>query len=338
MNLFVYSENNPIIHIDPNGTSPKKISDLISGTIPKKPKLNDLWPYDKKVPGKKKLGKNVQREHPNLVAIRKHQRTTPGGTQYHNRRVSAKKGQPTILLETGKATGKQPAKPHTQIKKTQMEILKDVRSGKLRSESEMVGRIQKGYDEVNKSLAAQEKPQIPKKVVDTAILADQATIHVTPQETAKELGNLGSPAKTAKDIDKAIESVDVALDALHSPKRPGVGRRLGKAIIDVAKQEGKAAKVLPVLGILAGGASAVFNFLQGHKTEGILDVVGFIPGPGDAVDATRLAYDKVIETIDTTKSIRENIRKENYGEAVLDYYKWFPPTAGAARLFGWIFD
>src|SRR5262249_29128689 len=154
-NLFVYSKNSPITTIDPNGASSKKVSELISKVIPEKPKLNDLWPYNKDVPNRKKLGTNVQREHPIPVAIRKEQRTALHGTQYHNRKVSAQKGQPTILLETGKATKKSPAKPHTQIKQTQIDALADFRAGKLKSESDLVGRIQEGYDEVNKSLAAQ---------------------------------------------------------------------------------------------------------------------------------------------------------------------------------------
>lgn len=207
-NLFVYSENSPIIYTDLSGTTPEKPPKKVGA--PKKPKLNDTWPYDKPVPDRGKLGKNVQRDHPIPVALRKLQRTH-GKTQYHNRSVSAQKKQLTVLLETGAATDTQPAKPHTQIKKTQMQVLADVRSGKLTSESDLVARIQEGYEEVNKTLAAQGKPQISKRVSDRAILSDQATIHDTTKATAKELGNLGSSKARSQDIDKAIKGLDDAL-------------------------------------------------------------------------------------------------------------------------------
>ena len=283
-NLFVYADNSPILHVDPNGRASKKVSDLIAPSIPKEPKLNDLWPYNKKVPNVKKLGKNVQREHPIPVALRKEQRTAPNKTQHHNRKVSAAKGQPTILLETGKATATEPAKPHTQIKKTQMEVLEDFRAGRLKSESDLVGRIQEGYKEVNQSLRAQGKPEIKKLTIDTAILGDQATVHVTTVETAKELKALGSTADIAKDVDKAVEGVDSAFGAMEK------GGRGAKALKSLGKAGRHLAAAVPLLGIAAGQASAATAASRGDYVGAAMDEAGFIPVAGDLLDAARGGY------------------------------------------------
>jgi RHS repeat-associated protein len=303
VDLFIYANDNPISYIDPDGRSDRNISKMINSLIPEKPELNNLWPYDEPVPERTSLGTDVQREHPIPVSVREEQRTAPNGTKHHSRKTSARKGQPTILLETGKATATEAAKPHTQVKQSQMELLDDVRAKKPISEGEIVERTKKAYAKINENLQKQGKLPIDEKVIDTAILADQATIHVDTADTAKELRTLGF---NSGDLDSTIDNLDDAFPNLPKVEslptngkmqalRDGVTEltekalksKAGKVISVVAPiLVSGAAKAAPGIGLALGVADVASEASQGNGRRAILSGIGTseIPIASQAAD------------------------------------------------------
>ncbi len=228
-NVYAFTRGNPLKFIDPNGTQttpPAPVNSFPGVTFyqtptggvaakpaePQQPivvnlgpQLNKPWPYGKQVTNRSSQGRNVQRDHPQPVAITKAQRTAPDGTEYYTRAVSAREGELTVLLETGAKKGNLPAEAHTIFKGYQMEILDEVKSGQLVSESDIVARVKAAMSQVNQQLVAQGKEAVPELSTDTALLSHQATKHVPLAQTSAELSRLPvspqHPAMGSGDID-----------------------------------------------------------------------------------------------------------------------------------------
>ena len=177
-NLYQYAENNPIVHSDSTGRE--------TGGKPPAPegKLMGSWDYGKKIPEDvKKAFHNVQREHPNPVQLRKAQ--TLGE---YNRQLSARLGEKTILVETGKG------KFHTELGKLQRDIVKRVKSGEIKSESELWEAIRAAYRKAAKATGA----TVDEGALDSVLVSNAGTVNSLQRlsDTGEKLEKLGPPSST----------------------------------------------------------------------------------------------------------------------------------------------
>ena len=144
-NRYEFVRSNPIEYSDPNGQTAK---------------LHDLWDYDKPIPNRDSLGAtNPQKDH--VIAQEKLRilKDDPKGIKNY------KPGKdPTVLEDTGKATGQSPAKPHTQ--KTFHDPQSDVREIKRLKNS---GIKSVTGDIVEPSRNAALRSGYPQPQTDTAI-------------------------------------------------------------------------------------------------------------------------------------------------------------------------
>ena len=99
-NVYIYARNNPMWLVDPTG---------LAGETPNQVNLNDTIEYSQKVENRGALGHNVQKDH--VIAQEKINmiRRDPSGKVHHNPKKDL-----AVVVETGKAAGGKPAKPHTQ--------------------------------------------------------------------------------------------------------------------------------------------------------------------------------------------------------------------------------
>ncbi len=181
LNLYRFSQSNPVTFLDPNGAQSK----------PAQISLNDVIAYGKKILNRAGLGTNVQKDH--IIAQEKIRmmRTDPSGKLHY-----APGKDPAVVVETGKAVGTSPAKPHTL--KTFHDPQADVKE---------IRRLKQGgfrhftTDIVEPSRNAAVRSGMKAQSVDKAIWGQLDRLHSsqTLEETAKELAALeGNAAKAAK--------------------------------------------------------------------------------------------------------------------------------------------
>jgi hypothetical protein len=167
-NLYQYVTSNPIVLIDETG---------MNGATPKEAKLNDVVRYGTKI--KVKGAKNPQKDHGIAQSKIKLMRTDAAGKVHYK-----PQNDPTIVVDTGKATGGQPAKPHTQKTFTDpqsdVKELQRLRKGGIKSISGDIVEPSR-----NAALRSGYKPE----AVDKAIWGQLDELHSsqTLAATAKEV-------------------------------------------------------------------------------------------------------------------------------------------------------
>jgi len=201
-NVYQYVMSNPILLIDETGMNGEKKSG--SST---KVKLHDVVPYGSELKDRKNIGENAQKDHAIGQAKIKLMRTDPTGKVHYN-----PKADPTVVVETGKATGSQPAKPHTQ--KTFHDPQSDVKEIK-RLRKQGIKSI--SGDIVEPSQNASVRSGIDPKAVDKAIWGQLDQLHSsqTLSQTAKEVGGLAAPEK-GPPVDPKTGLTKATEDALKS--------------------------------------------------------------------------------------------------------------------------
>jgi hypothetical protein len=137
---------------------------------------------------------NAQLDHPMQIQLRKEERKG-----LYNRNVSKKRGEQTVLVETGRGYF------HTEVGKLQAEITARVRSGAIRTQSELIEATRNAY-----SLAAQRaNVQVDPQALDRAIVSHLATMSESSAQTRSELVAEGA---TEADFDAYVSSADSIAD------------------------------------------------------------------------------------------------------------------------------
>ncbi|GMK37448.1 hypothetical protein PCCS19_05020 [Paenibacillus sp. CCS19] len=200
INVYRYVRNNPINANDKNG---KQSDPSIASSAEPEPELMSAWPYNKPVTDRSGVGHNVQRDHPIQISIRAEQRGRTGAEQ---RAISAAQGELTILVETGRGYF------HTEVGRFQAEIRERVRAGIITSESQLIEETRAAY-----VLAGRiTNTPVDLNELDRVIISNQSVLHVTTEETRRELSSQQGPT-TVKD-----ETVEQGLSptsriVLHNP-------------------------------------------------------------------------------------------------------------------------
>ncbi len=202
-NSYYYGKNNPINLVDLSGTSCGPTKALC-------PTLMDNWSYATPVPDRGSVGHNVQRDHPIQVSLRREQRHGA-----YNRDVSASRGELTVLVETGKG------RFHTEVGRLQARINELVRSGVIKSESQLIEATRDAYRLAAKLSGVKVNPQ----ALDRAIVSNLATLSVTAKQTAIELRQAGvKPSDFPSD-----SSFDRAFSDPDAPRRPATSQAAAQA-------------------------------------------------------------------------------------------------------------
>ncbi|REL37866.1 insecticidal toxin complex protein [Rhodohalobacter sp. SW132] len=327
INLYRLGLNNPIKFKDVNGNQPYDIGGMSLDEMREErgrqkkqveaeeklrrkkgnEKLNHSAPYRGSTPEQLKSYENVQGDHVIPHTLRDAQRTSPSGERYHKSRY----GEEVMMVETGKAEGGKPAKPHTQVKRTQMELADRVKRGESISEGEIKHSMQRAYSEV-------EGVDFDKQEVDRTLIDSENNLHRPIKETGKELIDEG--LVTQNDLNDYSENTKKSL----SPKKGNQVNKITSDAVEVVKKTGKevmtvaeplkkvASKAGPI-----GTAAEVLNLVDADTTEAQVqatsdlgaDLVGYA-GPVGAVGSlaysgTRMVDDAVGSA--TGKSISSRI-------------------------------
>lgn len=183
LNVYTYVRDNPVKFTDLLGTS-------CDPALTTCPELMGNWSYSTPVPNRSEVGRNVQRDHPIQVNLRREQR---GGR--YNRSVSAARSEQTVLAETGKGLF------HTEVGKLQKEINDRVRSGIINTEADLIEATRDAY-----RLAAQRSGvTVNQQALDTAIVSNLATLSETADSTRAELSQAnGATSVTEENIDASF--------------------------------------------------------------------------------------------------------------------------------------
>src|SRR5262249_3932262 len=145
-----------------------------------------------------------------------------------------------------------------------------------------------------------------------------ATVHVTTQETAKELRKLGSASEIAKDIDEAIEGLNVGKIGRQEFR---FAKRLD-TILDVAKPVLKNPKIIKAVGHLVSAGK--------HISKPVLGLLFLLSAVGTAEAAVGSVQAAAVGDV-TTASAKG-------ASATADVIELTPTPAGAvvgAGRAGW---
>jgi RHS repeat-associated protein len=186
-NTYQYVASNPAGLIDLTGTNAtKKKGPSKKSTPSTHAKLNDVVPYGTKIKNRAKIGNNVQKDHIIAQSKIKLMRTDPKGKVHYN-----PKKDPAVVVETGKETGGQAAKPHT--KKTFHDAQSDVNEiTRLRKQG--INSI--SGDIVDPSMNAAVRSGIDPKAAAKGTLGQLNELHSS--QTLAETGNEVRALEAAK--------------------------------------------------------------------------------------------------------------------------------------------
>jgi RHS repeat-associated protein len=282
-NVYAYTHANPIGLVDPSG---------MDDTPPRQ--LNDVVPYSEKIENRAAIGHNVQKDHVIAQAKIKDMRTDPSGTVHYDPNKD-----PTVVVETGKARGGQPPKPHTQ--KTFHDPQADVKEIK-RLRQEGVKSI--SGDIVEPSRQAAVRSGMKPEAVDKAIGGQLDNLHSsqTLQETAAELEQLEKNAAGAAPIGPPVAPpvAPPAPPPIATPVAPAADTGAKEAVkvgteevVETGSKTGfkegakivgeKVAKYAPVVGVVVGVGLVAHDLYKGDYASAAWDAAEAIPGVGDAV-------------------------------------------------------
>lgn len=204
VNLFRFAYGNPLKYSDSNGKQ-------CDPTIATCPQLMDNWSYDTPVPNRESLGHNVQRDHPIQVSLRREQRASR-----YTRRVSASRGEQTVLVETGRGYF------HTEVGRLQTEINARVRAGLITTESELIEATREAY-----RLAAEATGvTVNQQALDRAIVSNLATLSEHAEVTVAELNlSSGPTTMTNETIDETFRDTSPGqqMETITEPSRRNEG-------------------------------------------------------------------------------------------------------------------
>jgi RHS repeat-associated protein len=361
LNLYDYGSSNPIKFVDPAGTAPKKYEDQRGKDTAKKrgemksnlekaeEKKFTLDPMQKRAEMYKqaqaKRGKQphtpIEHHHHKGVNESAKVGLDPKKMESPMSSVWSKRGDPLVQAGIGDVPMWDP-KFKERNKRTHHTIAKEI---DFREQKRGPYDTNKKAPRTAKALedAAESSKQIFPAVDDMTARAGMDWSLVPPDPTLS-YGKTVGPSKVDPDspvIKQLLERNAKMAEKLGLDDLKGFDEFSGKsygdwfrntanALEDHATRVAKQSKVIPILGVAAGVYSAKANFSEGKYVRGGLDVAGLVYDP---VDIAVLAWDKGVETRDTAISIKTNLQNEDYAEAALDYYKWFPVTAGPARIF-----
>lgn len=254
-NIYSYTQNNPICLFDQDGrqSRPPKLPE---------PKINDVVEYSQRIQNREVIGKNVQKDH--IIAQEKIRvmRTDPEGKVHYD-----PKKDPAVIVETGKATADQPARPHTQktYHDTQADV-KEIKRLKQQGIKSVTGDI------VEPSRQAAIRSGMKPTSVDKAVWGQLDRLHQsqTLKETAKALKYLERQSKLA---------------AMGSEQAVKKTTKLSTKLVKGG------AKAVPFVGVAAQLYFLEEELRKGNYGAAFLEGVGLIPILGDLVDAARLAPD-----------------------------------------------
>ncbi len=268
-NLYAYAGCDPCGLIDPDGRASAKH------------KLNDVVTYRTKLKKRSTIGKNVQKDHIISQGKMKLMRTDPKGRVHYNPRKD-----PTVLVETGKATKAAPAKPHTV--KTSHGPLSDVEQlKKLKKE----GMGNSAKDIVDPSRQAALNAGYKQTSVDKAIWGQLDELHGSQslQETAAELKRLEAAEREAKLAKDALTAGKGAAKA-GSKELLSEGAKVG--VKQGAKWVGKKAlKLVPGVGVAVGIGLVSTDVKAGDYKAAAWDAAEAVPVVGDVVAAGHMGME-----------------------------------------------
>lgn len=275
VNVYQYSENQPINFIDNSGkagTTPNKtdINDPLSyssfedykavyhGPMSEEylrqkwdnaqPKLMSSHPYSERLPPELKSDShNLQREHPIRVSLRAQQRQRSGEEQ---RRISAQRGELTILVETGKG------RFHTILGKFQKDINQRVKNGDIKSEADLMSATREAYLQAGEIAGVSVNLEELNKV----LISHYGVLSENYETTRKELSKVqGETTVSDKSIDQTFE--DTTLKDPNCGVNTCGATMKNKSVQPTPKQDDEASTAanLIVLGAFAyfGGVVAV---------------------------------------------------------------------------------
>jgi RHS repeat-associated protein len=323
-NVFQFVRGNPLKLWDPTGTSSKPA------------KLNDVVIYNTKISNRKDLGSNIEKDHVISQGKIKIMRTDPKGKVHYNPRQD-----PAVVVETGKATASQPAKPHTQ--KTFIDPQADVKEiPRLKQE----GIKSISGDIVETSRNAAIRSGMDPTAVDTAIQGQLDNLHSsqTLSQTAAELKALELEALKKVGKAAAVAPKAAAL-AKGTPKGTGgsvslgmLGIMLGTTLAGVQMAEGGQSIAEGRTGeggitIAEGSANLFLTFAPYAK--GVTAGAGgtaFLAGIA-AAGGVALAADTARAAARGEETPIEGADKF-YGTQFSDIYAWQKRSLGARVAFG----
>ncbi|MEV8596135.1 SpvB/TcaC N-terminal domain-containing protein [Streptomyces sp. NPDC052012] len=264
---YTYGRGDPVGHTDPDGMASKKI----------RHKINDVVQYGKKLVDRHLIGKNVQKDHVISQGKMRLMRTDPKGRVHYD-----PKKDPTVVVETGKATPKSAAKPHT--KKTFHHPQSDVNElNRLKKE----GMTHFTTDIVDPSRKAAVESGMAKKAVDEAVRGQLDELHSSQslKETAKEVRELDAAAKKEQAAKKALlagkEAGVVEGKELLSTGTKGLLKAGGKKVL----------KYTPVVGIAVGIVLVANDAKAGDLKSAAWDAAEAVPVVGDVVGAGHMGME-----------------------------------------------
>lgn len=251
INVYSYTRNNPISRSDSNGQtdtnkvnsgdtsnpmnyvdfetyalnqpkvlSRKELEDKWDNSFT--PELMSRWSYGKSVPPGSVAGHRIQREHPIQVSVRAEQR---GRTGKEQRKVSAERGELTILVETGRGYF------HTELGKLQADIRKRLQAGTITSERQLIEETRAAYH-----LAGSKTNTVVNDAeLDTVILSNHAVLAETYEQTRKELAeSQGQTTATDESADKAFQEIEANFRAAEAAKAGNNEASVAGSLIPVA--------------------------------------------------------------------------------------------------------
>jgi RHS repeat-associated protein len=265
-NVYQYVNSSPIMLIDKSGMNGNS------------PKLNDVIPYGSKVKNRAKLGKNVQKDH--IIAQEKIaiMRTDPHGKLHYNKNKDL-----TVLADTGKATGIEAAKPHTQktfhdpqsdvkeIARLKKEGIKSI-SGDI-VEPSLDAAIRSGYDpkavhkaawsQLNELFSSQSLAQSGEEVAALAhVLISSTTASGTSAPSSSR-----NPQKGSASISVIFSLASIAVLAAELWKT-GINKEVAKELAKgVLVQESETGVLMAIGGRSAGGLAGLFVGLQSDSAS-----------------------------------------------------------------------
>ncbi|GAA3788795.1 SpvB/TcaC N-terminal domain-containing protein [Streptomyces phyllanthi] len=268
---YTYGRGDPVCHTDPDGRASQQV----------RHKLNDVVQYGKKLIDRHLIGKNVQKDHVISQGKMRLIRTDPKGRVHYNPDKD-----PTVAIETGKATKTSPAKPHT-IKTSHGPLSDTQQIKRLRQE----GMKHFTTDIVGPSRQAALDAGVKSESVDKAIWGQLDNLHSAQslQETAKEVRELQAAAKKEQVAKKALvagkEVGVVEGKELLSTGAKSVLKSGGKTVLT------KAAKYTPIVGIAVGVVLVANDAKAGDAKSAAWDAAEAIPVVGDVVGAAHVGID-----------------------------------------------
>lgn len=263
INLYQYARNRPLVLTDSTGKAPEQTGG--GGGSSSKPELHGTVRYRDKVSNQNSLGHNVQKDHILAQEKIRMMRTDPEGNLHYNPNKDL-----TVLEETGKAFGTDPAKPHTQ--KTFHHPQSDVKEiARLKKE----GIKSISGDIVEPSRNASLGSGYKEKSVDTAILDQLNNLHSseTLAESGAEAKRLGGISEVIiEEMPEAplVQEIKAGATTATSSinKLATVGKVLAKGMDIVGK--GLAIGGAGMSGLEIGGG--INKVAQGKVSEGLTDM------------------------------------------------------------------